>query len=192
MKSLTLILIYLTTVNSLYFYLDGNEQKCFIEELPKETTVIGTYKSEEWNENTRVYADNPKTGIQIVVEEAQTKHRIVNQKGASAGKFTFTSTESGDHTICLSTNSTGWFQNTRTKLHLDLMFGDAQHTAGLDSNTKEVLDELTKKIRSLNEKITIIKREQVYQREREREFRDTSESTNARVVNWTLIQVFVL
>jgi hypothetical protein len=27
---------------ALYFYLEGSEQKCFIEELPKDTTVLGT------------------------------------------------------------------------------------------------------------------------------------------------------
>jgi len=41
---LLLILSVLPTVFSLYFYLEGSEQKCFTEELPKETVVIGKKK----------------------------------------------------------------------------------------------------------------------------------------------------
>jgi p24 family protein alpha len=37
-----------------------------------------------------------------------------------------------------------------------------------------------------------IRREQQYQREREAEFRDTSESVNSRVIWWTIIQIIVL
>jgi p24 family protein alpha len=29
-------------VNALYFYMDGTSQKCFYEELPKDTLVVGT------------------------------------------------------------------------------------------------------------------------------------------------------
>ena len=84
-----------------------------------------------------------------------TRARIVNQKGAHIGKFTFTSSESGDHAICLSTNTSGWFTAVKTvllqiyiylfltffiqKVHLDLMFGDSVHTA-LDHGEKDALD----------------------------------------------------
>jgi len=29
--------------NALYFYMDGNAPKCFFEELPKDTLVVGAY-----------------------------------------------------------------------------------------------------------------------------------------------------
>ena len=31
----------LRPASALHFYLEGNEQKCFIEELPKDTNVVG-------------------------------------------------------------------------------------------------------------------------------------------------------
>ncbi|KAJ3089586.1 emp24p/erv25p- protein [Quaeritorhiza haematococci] len=179
-----------TPSNALYFYLEGSEQKCFIEELPKETTVIGNYRSEEWNDGAQNYIQNVAIGIQIMVEELPSRHRVVNQKGPSFGRFTFTTSEAGDHAICLSTNTSGWFSTSKTRLHLDLLFGETSHdtTAG----TKEVLSDLTMRVRDLNNRVNNIRREQQYQREREAEFRDVSESTNSRVVIWTLVQLFVL
>jgi len=39
---LLVLLSILPSVFGLYFYLEGSEQKCFTEELPKETMVTGT------------------------------------------------------------------------------------------------------------------------------------------------------
>lgn len=38
---LLLLVAYLAGTHALYFYLEGSEKKCFIEDLPKETMVIG-------------------------------------------------------------------------------------------------------------------------------------------------------
>lgn len=35
------LLHFLTIVNALHFYLDANEKRCFIEELPSDTAVEG-------------------------------------------------------------------------------------------------------------------------------------------------------
>lgn len=32
-----------STANALFFYLDGTNSKCFYEELPKDTLVVGTH-----------------------------------------------------------------------------------------------------------------------------------------------------
>lgn len=39
--ALLVLLSILPSVFGLYFYLEGSEQKCFTEELPKETVVTG-------------------------------------------------------------------------------------------------------------------------------------------------------
>lgn len=38
---LCLLIICAPWVDALYFYLEGSEKKCFLEELPKETMVTG-------------------------------------------------------------------------------------------------------------------------------------------------------
>lgn len=75
------------------------------------------------------------------------------------------------------------------KLTLDLAIGE---TSAIESTDKGKLSEIAQKIRDLNSRLQDIRREQVFQREREAEFRDQSESTNARVVRWTLLQLIVL
>lgn len=47
-------------------------------------------------------------------------------------------------------------------------------------------------LRRLIDKIRSIRNEQSYQKKREEEFRDTSESTNGKIIWWSLLQTFVL
>jgi hypothetical protein len=44
-------------------------------------------------------------------------------------------------------------------------------------------------VRKLNDRVRLIRAEQDYQRVRERAFRDTSETTNSRVLWWSVVQV---
>ena len=41
--SLCLLLVFAVASNALHFYLDTNEKRCFIEELPTDTVVEGAY-----------------------------------------------------------------------------------------------------------------------------------------------------
>ncbi|RKO90922.1 emp24/gp25L/p24 family/GOLD-domain-containing protein, partial [Blyttiomyces helicus] len=184
----------LSSVNALYFYLEGAEQKCFIEELPRETTVVGSYRSEDWTDAAQAFQENPLVGIQIAVEVLPSRHKIIDQKGSSYGRFTFTTAEAGDHLICLYV----WRERGRVreegegmpKLHLDLMFGDATHDTA--ATKKEIIGDLTYRVKEVNNRIRNIRTEQQHQRDREMEFRDTSERTNSHVVNWTIVQFVVL
>jgi hypothetical protein len=177
------------TSNAVYFYLEGNEPKCFIEELPKETMVVCTYSTEELSDVDGLFRENPNIGIQMTVEELSQQHLVSTQKGSAKGHFTFTSSESGDHSICFSTNSTAWFTSSKTKLHLDVEIGEPTDHA---QDHKETLSDLAQSVRELNTKVQEIRREQSFQREREAEFRDLSEMTNSRVVWWTILQLVVL
>ena len=42
--SIFAVALLLTPINALYFYMDGTAQKCFYEELPKDTLVVGTQR----------------------------------------------------------------------------------------------------------------------------------------------------
>ncbi|KAI8984630.1 emp24/gp25L/p24 family/GOLD-domain-containing protein [Mycotypha africana] len=122
--SLFLLLAFIAQTQALYFYLEGSEKKCFVEDLPKETMVIGIYKSEQFSTSENKWVENPDLKIQITVEELPQGHKIVDTKSKSSGRFTFTSLESGDHSICLSAASNSWFDNSKTKMTLDMDFDD--------------------------------------------------------------------
>ncbi len=40
-------LSFLCFVNATYFKLEEGQQRCFLEEIPKDTLIVGTYKAEE-------------------------------------------------------------------------------------------------------------------------------------------------
>lgn len=96
------------------------------------------------------------------------------------------------------------------KFTLDMAIGE---TSRIESTDKAHVQTLVEKVQDLNSRLQDVRREQIFQRvshtakscahedhkqlliavqEREAEFRDQSESTNARVVRWTLIQLAVL
>ncbi|GAA5837876.1 hypothetical protein JCM3766R1_001504 [Sporobolomyces carnicolor] len=176
--------------NALYFYLNAGENRCFLEELPKDTIVVGHYKAEEWQETSKNWIVNDQLGIQIVVSEVDTGDKVVNTRGLPEGKFTFTSHEAGDHTICLRSNYTGgWFSTPSVRMHLDIAVGEAKVD---EDGEREHVKDLASKVRDLNSRLADIRREQQFQREREAEFRLLSEKTNSRAVWWSLFQLVTL
>lgn len=173
--------------------------------------MTGHYTAEDHDQNTGRYISKDTLAIQITVDETfDDDHRIVNQKGQAKGRFTFTSAESGEHRLCFwaSSSQGGWFGSGHpdgVRLHLDMAIGA---TSEIESKDREKLGDLVQRVRDLNGRLADIRREQVFQRvssstnaeltglmflkERESEFRDQSESTNARVVRWSIIQLIVL
>lgn len=119
-----------------------------------------------------------------------TDEPVVRSRGPNEGRFTFTSQEAGDHSICLSTNYTsGWFSSKHIKLYLDIVAGATKRDVEHD---RTHVGEVASKIRELNERLGGIRREQQYQRERESQFRDLSERTNSRALWYTIAQIMVL
>ncbi|KAG1769535.1 emp24/gp25L/p24 family/GOLD-domain-containing protein [Suillus placidus] len=182
-------LLLITTVNALHFYLDANEKRCFVEELPSDTVVEGHYRALEWTDSTQQYTLNEELGIVVEVEEMETSHVVTKTRGPSDGRFTFTSHESGDHSICISTNYTSWWSSTHIKLYLDIVVGTMKPDIESD---RTHIGELSSKLRDLNQKLEEIRREQQYQREREADFRDLSENTNSKAVWYSVLQIGVL
>jgi len=113
----------------------------------------------------------------------------VKTRGPNDSIFTFTSHEAGDHSICLSTNYTSWFSHTHIRLYLDIVVGSTRPNVEQD---RSHVSELSSKLRNLNQKLEDIRREQQYQREREADYRDLSEATNARAVWYSIAQIVIL
>ncbi|KAK9480675.1 emp24/gp25L/p24 family/GOLD-domain-containing protein [Lipomyces japonicus] len=189
------LLALVSHVQGLYFYLEGSERKCFIEELPQDTLVVGYYNAEEFVPDSNTFNQPSTLGVQITVEEIfDNNHRVVNQRGAANGKFTFTAADSGEHKICFQTNvgGSGWFSRQTAKISLDIAIGETKVFDKTTTHTSEKITTLVEKAQELTQRLNDIKREQVFQREREAEFRDQSESTNGRVVKWSIIQLLVI
>ncbi|PWY98242.1 hypothetical protein BCV70DRAFT_193660 [Testicularia cyperi] len=186
------LLVLLAAVQStfaLYFYLDPNIQKCFLEELPNDTVVVGHYMTEEWDTSLQRFVVKDDMGIHISVREVKDDHIVTSSRGPPEGKFAFTSHEAGDHRICMSAQFDGRAPE-QVRMHLDIVIGDAK-----PDNThrdRAHVNNLAQRVRDLNAKLRDIRKEQQYQREREAQFRDLSELTNSRAMWWSALQLFTL
>lgn len=226
LSALLLLLLGSATTNALHFYLDANQKRCFIEELPTDTVVEGILLPTTFFRPTlTVSADTrelprhgmgrkqasvfrePGTGdyrsglgmihfvfhcyskVERSTQESESGDIVVKTTGPSQGKFTFTSHDAGDHSICLSTNFSSWFSHNHIRLYLDVVVGTTK--ADVEHDRKHVSG-LAAKIRDLNQKLEDIRREQQYQREREADYRDLSEATNTRAVWYSIAQIVVL
>ncbi|KAH9892322.1 emp24/gp25L/p24 family/GOLD-domain-containing protein [Xylariomycetidae sp. FL2044] len=198
MRAILPLLSLGTVAQALYFFIDGSQPKCFFEELPKDTLVVGHYSAEEWDDNTRSWSKHDGISIYISVDEIfDNDHRVVSQRGSSSGRFTFSAAEAGEHKICFTPSSNSGRQNWLSvlspnggiKLTLDLAIGE---TSEIESTDKTKMQDISQRVKDLNSRLHDIKREQIFQREREAEFRDQSESTNSRVIRWMFIQIVVL
>ncbi|KAF7717384.1 Emp24/gp25L/p24 family protein [Penicillium ucsense] len=186
----------LVPANALYFYVDGRQTKCFFEDLPKDTLVAGKFSAEVINPNTNTYTTDHNLRIQITVDETfDNDHRVVNKRENHAGRFTFSAADAGQHRICFTAETdlttSGWMSSGQgaVRFTLDMAIGE---TSKIETEDKDKMKDIVQRVRDLNSRLHDIRREQVYQREREAEFRDQSETTNSRVVRWALIQVAVL
>jgi len=187
--SLLAVLPFFTS--GLYFHIGETERKCFIEEIPDETMVTGNYKVQLYDPRTNGFAaSSPEIGMHVEIRDPDDKI-ILSKVYSSEGKFTFTSHMPGEHVICLYSNSTKWFSGTQLRVHLDIQVGEhAIDYANVAQ--KEKLSELQLRVRQLLDQVEQITKEQNYQRYREERFRQTSESTNQRVLWWALAQTGIL
>jgi len=185
------ILTYLSAVSSLYFHISETERKCFIEEVPEETLVVGNYKCELYDPKTGGFmTSSPGIGMHVEVRDPEDKV-ILSKVYSSDGKFTFTSHSPGEHVVCLYSNSTKWFSGSQLRVHLDIQVGEHAIDYG-NVAQKEKLTELQLRVRQLLDQTEQITKEQNYQRYREERFRQTSESTNNRVLWWSIGQTGIL
>ena len=106
-------------------------------------------------------------------------HRVVSQKGASSGRFTFSSAEAGDHKICFTPSSNsgraGWLSaanaNGGIRLTLDLVIGETNEIESTDTpivaqGRTVKLSDIATRVKDLNARLRDVKREQVFQRVR--------------------------
>ncbi|KAF3990263.1 hypothetical protein FT663_01041 [Candidozyma haemuli var. vulneris] len=188
---LTALLFVVAQVSALHFYLPTGNTRCFFEDLPARALVVGKLEAFEYSETTNEYFKTNNLRLQITVDETfDANHRVVDQKSNPSGDFTFTSFDKGEHRFCLTPVYQDGTKGKWHRIFFDVAIGAAEDYA--DSKSSHKVDALTLQIKQLNEKLRDINYEQEQIREREAIFRDQSESTNSRVVWWSIIQLAVL
>jgi hypothetical protein len=170
MKAVLPFLSVLSVAQALHFFIDGATPKCFFEELPKDTLVVGHFTAEEWMETSNSWEAHTGVSLYISVDEVfDNDHRVLSQRGTSSGRFTFTAHAAGDHKLCFTASSSSgnpnWLSvhnhNGGIKLTLDMVIGESNQ---IESTDKSKLQDLTSRVKDLNIRLTDIRKEQVFQR----------------------------
>ncbi|CBY24673.1 unnamed protein product [Oikopleura dioica] len=193
MKIVHVFLLLVQLASSLFFEMGEKETKCFVEEIPEETMVVGKYNTQLFDDKINEWQPSaPGMGMHVEVSDPEQKVMLKRDYGAE-GKFTFTAHKPGEHQICIHSNSTKWalMAHEKMRIHLDLQVGDTAVDYKKVAST-EKLTQLQLRVRQLQDQVTQIQKEQNYQRVREEKFRTTSESTNSRVLWWSFIQTVIL
>jgi len=120
-----LSLAILAVVNCLYFEITEKDKKCFIEELPDDTQMIGKYLVQVFDKTSKEWKQSaPGFGMHVEVHDPRNK-AVLSRAYGSQGRFTFTSHLPGEHKICLMANSTNWsWSGGKLRVHLDLQIGE--------------------------------------------------------------------
>lgn len=146
---LALVLV-LDVVSALYFHIGEGERKCFIEEIPDDTTVIGNqqfllqidFKTDTipsvheaywlfFSVNYKVELYDPRSGgfmpsspgIGMHVEVRGPEDNIVlSRVYSSEGMISFTSANPGEHSICMYSNSTSWFSGSQLRVSMKYFY----------------------------------------------------------------------
>jgi len=80
-----LLVSVLPPADGLYFHIAETEKKCFIEEIPDETMVMGKYRVQLYDPNTKGYGDYPNIGMHVEVKDPDEKVGLIsNSKAAEA------------------------------------------------------------------------------------------------------------
>jgi p24 family protein alpha len=114
---------------------------------------------------------------------------VQTQPAEKEGRIAFTSHMAGEHKICFRTSH----NQANRDLRLDVDVQQGEHAIDYDELAKmEHLTAIEVEVRKLGDRVKGIRAEQSYQRQREAEFRDLTESTNSRVLWWSIGQTTLL
>ena len=170
------VLLIVGLVRSLTIKIDAHKEECFYEDIeaPNAKILVQFQVSAGGFLDIDLSLYDPD-GALIHLVERETE-----------GKYTFNARIAGIHKFCFSNKMSTLTAKT---VSFTISVGDV-----LDPNLAKLehLDPIEKSIMRLSEGLTSIQTEQNYLRTRERVHRDTSESTNSRVLWWSIFEVFVL
>ncbi|XP_041353747.1 transmembrane emp24 domain-containing protein 10-like [Gigantopelta aegis] len=173
-------LTYLTTVDSIRFYVAPNQKKCLREEIHKDVLVTGDYE----------LSDAPGHKSHLIVTDTKS-HILYSKEDAKKGRFAFTTEEYDMFEVCVETKMPGGGQGVDREVSLDMKHG-VEAKSYEDLAKAEKLKPLEVELRRLEDLSKSIVDDFAYMRAREEEMRDTNESTHSRVMYFSIFSMCCL
>ncbi|XP_034860343.1 transmembrane emp24 domain-containing protein 11 [Mirounga leonina] len=193
MQTLTFVLsFHFSLSTAFYFHVGEREEKCIMEDIPRDTLITVTFKIQQWDIRRQDFLESaPGLGMFVTVRTYNDEVLLSKLYGPQ-GRFYFTSHSPGEHIICLESNSTRLvsFGGSKLRIHLEVRVGRHNLDAAI-AQAKDKVNEVSFKLEHLIEQIEQIVKEQNYQRDREENFRMISEDTNSNVLWWAFAQTLI-
>ncbi|NP_001154129.1 transmembrane emp24 domain-containing protein 10 precursor [Oncorhynchus mykiss] len=166
---------------SITFHLPVNLRKCLREEIHKDVLVTGEYEVSEQS--------NAKNNLKITDSSG---HILYSKEDASKGKFAFTTEDYDMFEVCFESKSPlGTGRVTDQLVNLDMKHGvEAKNYEEIAKVEK--LKPLEVELRRLEDLSESIVNDFAYMKKREEEMRDTNESTNIRVLYFSIFSMCCL
>jgi len=168
----------LQQVNGFTFSVDATKEECFFETLQKGAPASIMFQV--------VQGGFLDVDIEIKAPDGKV---IYNAERQTEGKYNFASHMDGLHSFCF-VNRMSTLTPKVVSMILDIPNAQDQDKSSLAK--QEHITPLETAILQLSEGLNSVMNEQGYMRMRERAHRNTSESTNSRVVLWSLFEVVAL
>merc|ERR1719333_1048845 len=167
-----------------YFVFQEGHRKCFIEDMPESTLMVGHYQSLDFDSlGTR------KVTVSVLNPQGR---QIAYQTLEKEGRIAFTSEKEGNHRICIVVGKVS-NRGTGAEFRLELGFDTGEYGQDWDRFARqEHLSSIEIEINRLVDRVYSIRIAQAYMKKREEEWRGMSEATNTRVTWWSLAQLILL
>ncbi|KAJ6234292.1 transmembrane emp24 domain-containing protein a [Anaeramoeba flamelloides] len=174
--SFILLSFFVSNINSITITVPANGKECVFEKIDKRTSV------------TLLYQVVSGGGMDINPEISEPDGRVVYRRDREQeGKFTFLSRSEGMFKFCFG-NEMSHITSKQVNFNIQLSGGQSNSEIA----KKEHLTPLENGVLELQEQLRSILSEQRYLKVREHIHRNTTESTNSRVLWWNFLQTFLL
>jgi len=194
-------LLLLQLVQSTYFYLPEGQEKCFIENVP-----VGLYSAVSYN-----FLDNPSNPCLIEFRLMKTSKVMFSKgvdkntlKGVTSFHISAQDARSwGDKgatdlaicVVCKGGKKHWWekdAQRNRVQLRIETAYDPLSLADEGDEKAHNVFTDSEKKLQDLLHRIDSIYAENHYERFKEEEFRDTSESVCAGIMHLNIVEMILI
>ncbi|ORZ13956.1 emp24/gp25L/p24 family/GOLD-domain-containing protein [Absidia repens] len=170
---LAVVLCILKVINALSVDIQPHSEECFFEDMDIGDKLTVSYQ----------VGEGGNLDIDFMIKDSDDV-LIKSTARESIGNHVVTASKKGKYTYC--------FSNQMSSVTAKSVSFNVHDMERIQETAKTHIDPIEREIRELAESIFAIKDEQEYIVARERQHRDTAESTNARVKWWSLGQLTLL
>jgi len=166
----------------MWFHLSPGQKKCIKEEIHKDVVVTGEFEAKE----------SPNHRVDLKVTDSK-DHILYQKEAADSGKFAFTTDVRDLFEVCFTSKRLGGFSHNPKAHEIKLVIRKGVEAKSYDEQAKtEKLKPLEVELRRLEDLSDSIVNDFQFMKQREEEMRDTNESTNSRVLYFSIFSMCCL